>query len=111
MIANTTRPPFLSLDGIDGTGKSTQIGLLESWLRERGWSVGRCADPGSTPLGGRLPEILLNQRHEMSPMAEALLFMASRAGLIARGIRPAFDAGTLVLSDRYLLWNFVYQGY
>jgi dTMP kinase len=111
MMSNTPRPPFLSLDGIDGTGKSTQIGLLESWLRERGWNVVRCADPGSTPVGDRLREILLNQRHDMSPMTEALLFMASRAELIARIIRPALDVGSLVLSDRYLLANVVYQGY
>jgi dTMP kinase len=105
------RPPFLSLDGIDGTGKSTQARLLADWLRARGWNVVQCADPGGTPLGDKLREILLNQRHEMSAMAEALLFMASRAELLTRVIRPALDAGSLVLSDRYLLANVVYQGY
>jgi dTMP kinase len=104
-------PPFLSLDGIDGTGKSTQLQLLASWLRERGHNVVCCHDPGGTPLGDRLREVLLHQRHEMSPMAEALLFMASRAELIARVIRPALSAGALVLSDRYLLATVVYQGH
>lgn len=106
-----SRPPFLSLDGIDGTGKSTQGRLLVDWLRARGWKVTECTDPGGTPLGDRLRAILLNQRHEMSLMAEALLFMASRAELLARVIRPALDAESLVLSDRYLLANVVYQGH
>jgi dTMP kinase len=105
------RPPFLSLDGIDGTGKSTQGRLLADWLRARGWNVVACADPGGTPLGDQLRDILLNQRHELSLMAEALLFMASRAELLARVVRPALDAGSLVLSDRYLLANVVYQGH
>jgi dTMP kinase len=107
----TTHPLFLSLDGLDGTGKSTQIALLADWLTERGWNVICCADPGGTALGDRLRELLLKQRHDMSPMAEALLFMASRAELIARIIRPALDAGSLVLSDRYLLATVVYQGH
>lgn len=107
----TERPPFLSLDGLDGTGKSTQLALLADWLRKRGWDVVTCVDPGGTPLGTQLRDVLLNQRHDMSPMAEALLFMASRAELLARIIRPALDAGSLVLSDRYLLANVVYQGH
>lgn len=106
-----SRPPFISLDGIDGTGKSTQSRLLADWLRAQGWSVVQCADPGGTPLGDRLRDILLNQRHEISLMAEALLFMASRAELLARVILPALEANSLVLSDRYLLANVVYQGY
>lgn len=106
-----SRPPFISLDGIDGTGKSTQSRLLAEWLRVQGWGVVQCADPGGTPLGDRLRDILLNQRHDTSLMAEALLFMASRAELLARVIRPAFEASSLVLSDRYLLANVVYQGY
>jgi dTMP kinase len=105
------RPPFLSLDGIDGTGKSTQLGLLADWLCERGWNVVCCADPGGTTVGDKIRDILLKQRHDMSPMTEALLFMASRAELIDRVIRPALDAGSLVLSDRYLLATIVYQGH
>src|SRR6476660_6169263 len=105
------RPPFLSLDGIDGTGKSTQCRLLAEWLRSRDWAVVQCTDPGGTPLGDKLREILLNQRHDISGMAEALLFMASRAELLARIIRPALDSGSLVLSDRYQLANVVYQGH
>src|SRR5882724_373719 len=105
------RAPFLSLDGIDGTGKSTQVRLMADWLRARGWPVVCCAEPGGTPLGDRLREMLLNHEYDMSPMAEALLFMASRAELIERVIRPALAAGSLVLSDRYLLATIGYQGY
>jgi dTMP kinase len=105
------RPPFISLDGIDGTGKSRQVWHLAGWLEARGWRVTRCADPGGTPLGDQIRDILLHRRHEMSPMAEALLFMASRAELLAHIIRPALDAGSLVLCDRYLLANVVYQGH
>ncbi len=104
-------PPFLSLDGIDGTGKSTQCRLLAGWLQADGWTVVSCSDPGGTPLGDRLREILLGHRGEMSVMAEALLFMASRAELLERVIRPALGGGSLVLSDRYLLANVVYQGH
>lgn len=105
------RPPFFSLDGIDGTGKSTQVRLLADWLRARGWPVVCCAEPGGTPPGDRLREMLLNHEYDMSPMAEALLFMASRAELVERVIRPALASGSLVLSDRFLLATIAYQGY
>jgi dTMP kinase len=105
------RPLFLSLDGIDGTGKSTLVPRLADWLRACGADVVRCAEPGGTPLGDRLREMLLTHADEKSPMAEALLFMASRAELLERVIRPALAAGKLVLSDRYLLATIVYQGY
>jgi dTMP kinase len=105
------RPLFLSLDGIDGTGKSTQIRLLADWLRARGASVVTCNDPGGTPLGERLREILLSHADERCPMAEALMFMASRAELLERIVRPTLAAGQIVLLDRYLLATLVYQGY
>ena len=104
-------PPFLSLDGVDGAGKSTQLQLLAEWLRARGWTVVRCADPGGTPLGDQLREILLRHQQERGMMAEALLFMASRAELLEKVIRPALAGGSLVLCDRFLLANVVYQGY
>jgi len=106
-----TRGLFLSLDGIDGGGKSTQCRLLADWLRGRGHTVITCADPGGTPLGDRLREILLHQRGELCLTSEALLFMASRAQLIHTIIRPALEAGQTVLSDRFLLANVVYQGH
>jgi dTMP kinase len=105
------RPPFLSLDGLDGTGKSTQCRLLADWLRAQGHAVTTCVDPGGTAMGGKLRELVLHFRPDVDPMCEALLFMASRAQLIAEVILPALEAGQIVLSDRFLLANVVYQGY
>src|SRR5437763_16107090 len=105
------RPLFLSLDGLDGTGKSTQCRLLAEWLRKQGQEVVECADPGGTLVGDAIREILLGRRHDMSLPCEALLFMASRAQLTAEVIRPALAAGHTVLADRYLLANVVYQGH
>jgi dTMP kinase len=107
----TQRPLFLSLDGLDGTGKSTQCRLLAKWLREQGKEVVACNDPGGTPLGQQLRQILLSYRGEMARECEALLFMASRAQLVAEVIRPALTAGKVVVSDRFLLANIVYQGH
>jgi len=105
------RSLFLSLDGIDGTGKSTQCRLLADWLRGRGYDVVTCADPGGTPIGAALREIVLHHRGEMTLACEAFLFMASRAQLVAEVIRPALEAGRVVICDRFLLANVVYQGH
>ena len=105
------RPLFISLDGLDGTGKSTQCRLLAEWLRKQGQEVVECADPGGTPVGDTIRDLLLGRRHDMSLPCEALLFMASRAQLTAEVIRPALAAGRTVLADRYLLANVVYQGH
>src|SRR5882724_835539 len=105
------RAPFISLDGLDGAGKSTQCRLLAGWLRELGWGVTECRDPGGTALGAELRSLLLSFSGAMAPSCEALLFMASRAQLIAEVIRPALDAGRIVVSDRFLLANVVYQGH
>jgi dTMP kinase len=105
------RAPFISLDGLDGTGKSTQCRLLADWLRQRGFRVVECADPGGTAVGDVLRDLLLHRRHEMTLPCEAFLFMASRAQLTAEVIRPALEAGQAVVADRYLLANVVYQGH
>jgi dTMP kinase len=111
MPDTTRRPPFLSLDGLDGSGKSTQCRLLAGWLRSRGHRVTECADPGGTPLGDVIRDLLLDRRREMTLACEAFLFMASRAQLAAEIIRPALERGETVVSDRYLLANVVYQGH
>lgn len=103
---------FLSLDGVDGVGKSTQLKLLADWLIERGVAVVTCRDPGSTPLGEAIREILL--RGDSVPIhrrSEMLLYMAARSQLVEEIIRPSLAAGKTVLADRYLLANLVYQGY
>jgi dTMP kinase len=103
---------FFSLDGIDGTGKSTQLALCEAWLRGLGHDVVTCRDPGSTPLGESIRGILLDSRDTpISRTAEMLLYMAARAQLVAEVIRPALAAGKTVLADRFLLANVVYQGH
>ncbi len=106
------RPAFISLDGLDGTGKSTQCRRLVEWLAGQKVPVTACVDPGGTDLGHRLRELLLHGRqHAMGMRAEALLFMASRAQLVDEVIRPALERGEVVVSDRYLLANVVYQGH
>jgi dTMP kinase len=102
---------FLSLDGPDGSGKSTQCRLLADWLRGLGHTIVTCTDPGGTPLGTALRKLLKEEQHPMSPWSQALLFMASRAELVSEVIRPALEAGSVVVCDRYLLSTVVYQGH
>ena len=103
---------FLSIDGGDGSGKSTQVDLLAEWLRRQGRDVLTCRDPGSTPLGEAVRGILLD-RHDLhiDRRSEMLLYMAARAQLVEEVIRPALEQGKTVLCDRYLLANVVYQGH
>jgi dTMP kinase len=106
------RGRFLVLDGPDGGGKTTQAADLAGWLRTRGFEVVACRDPGGTALGDRLRAILQDRAMiDVSFRAEMLLFMASRAQLVEQVVRPAIEAGQIVVSDRYLLANIVYQGY
>jgi len=104
---------FLSFDGIDGAGKTTQMDLCCDWLREQGGEVVRCRDPGSTPLGERIRDILLHGEADLpiGRRSEMLLYMAARAQLVDEVIRPALAANKIIVSDRYLLANLVYQGY
>ena len=103
---------FFSIDGGDGTGKSTQVALLAEWLAGRGHEVVTCRDPGTTPVGEAVRDLLLH-RHDLGidRCSEMLLYMAARAQLVAEVIRPALAQGKSVISDRYLLANVVYQGY
>ena len=106
------KPFFISLDGLDGTGKTTQLNLLAETLRSEGRTVTVCTDPGGTEIGAKLREILLfGRQNAMANRTEALLFMASRSELIEKVIRPALNRGEIVLSDRFLLANVVYQGH
>jgi dTMP kinase len=106
-----TRGLFLSLDGLDGTGKSTQCARLASWLRTRGRTVTECTDPGGTSVGSRLRQLIFDSKEPLSMTCEALLFMASRAQLVKEVIEPALERGEDVVSDRFLLANVVYQGH
>lgn len=104
------RPAFLSLDGLDGTGKSTQCRLLVEWLTAQAVPVTACTDPGGTALGQELRQILLfGREHRIATTTEAMLFMASRAQLVQREIRPALARGEVVLLDRFFLSTYAYQ--
>jgi dTMP kinase len=103
---------FVSLDGVDGVGKSTQIQLLATWLEGQGQSVVSCRDPGSTELGEALRRLVLSESGiPIARVSEMLLYMAARAQLVQQVIRPALAAGHTVLCDRFLLANVVYQGH
>ncbi len=103
---------FIVFEGIDGTGKTTQLRRCEEWLSGLGTPVTVCRDPGSTPLGDRLREILLERGDlEFGIVAEMFLFMAARRQLVEEVIRPALDQQRIVLCDRFLLSTVVYQGH
>lgn len=102
---------FITLDGVDGGGKSTQVQLLTEWLTARGHSVRTYRDPGSTRLGEALREVLLHRQEiPLAATSEMLLYMASRAQLVSEVLRPALEECDYVITDRYLLANVVYQG-
>lgn len=102
---------FISLDGLDGGGKSTQIQLLADWFLKAGKTVATFRDPGGTKLGEALREILLHRMEiNLDRTSEMLLYMASRAQLVAEQLRPALQQCDCVISDRFLLANVVYQG-
>jgi dTMP kinase len=104
---------FFSFDGIDGVGKSTQVRLFCDALRASGHEVVTCRDPGSTPLGERIRDVLLTKDESVSigRRSEMLLYMAARAQLVEEVIQPALNAGKTVVSDRFVLANIVYQGH
>jgi dTMP kinase len=104
---------FFSFDGIDGTGKSTQVRLLDEALRGRGYDVVLCRDPGSTALGERIREVLLTNdpATPIGRRSEMFLYMAARAQLVEEVILPALESGKIVIADRFLLANVVYQGH
>lgn len=101
---------FITLEGGDGSGKSTQAQLLETWLQDAGHTVVRTREPGGTPIGDELREIVLHSKDDISPRAEALIFAASRAQHVAEKVRPALERGEIVIMDRYLDSSVAYQG-
>ncbi|MEO7006285.1 MAG: dTMP kinase [Terrimesophilobacter sp.] len=101
---------FVTFEGGDGSGKSTQAGLLASWLADAGHAVVRTREPGGTDLGVELREIVLHRRGDIAPRAEALLYAADRAHHIATKVRPALERGEIVIQDRYLDSSVAYQG-
>lgn len=102
--------PFITFEGIDGCGKSTQVRLLAGELRMRGLEVVSTREPGGTALGKRLRDVLLDPQIEVDPLAELLLFAADRAQHVRTLLLPTIESGTIVLSDRYADATAAYQG-
>ena len=101
---------FISVEGIDGVGKSTQIGMLAEFLTEQGREVVRTLEPGGTELGQEIRHLLLHRKGDVAPRAEALLYAADRAHHVATKVRPALERGAVVITDRYLDSSVAYQG-
>lgn len=104
------RGKFITFEGIDGSGKSTQLRMLASDLRVKGANVITTMEPGGTPLGRRLRGVFLETEENVSPIAELLLFAADRAQHVELLVKPALEAGKIVISDRYADATFAYQG-
>lgn len=102
---------FITFEGIDGCGKTTQLRMLGQWLREHGTDVVETVEPGGTEIGRQIRKILLDPASAgMQPRAELLLYFASRAQNVDEVIRPALEAGDTVLCDRFTDSTIVYQG-
>jgi dTMP kinase len=102
---------FISLEGTEGSGKSTQLKLLGTRLRESGYEVVENQEPGATYIGRQIRRILLDPEHqEMTPMTELLLMFASRAQAVAEIVAPALQRGQVVISDRFTDSTLAYQG-
>ncbi len=103
---------FISIEGPDGSGKSTQISALKNYFEERGVDVLLTREPGGTPISEKIRVIILDKNNkEMDYMTEALLYAASRAQHVAQVIKPALTAGKIVICDRFIDSSIAYQGY
>jgi len=103
---------FITLEGPEGSGKSSQLPDLAEFLRGQGWDVLTTREPGGTPIGDQIRQILMRlDNQELHPRTEILLFLASRAQLVEQVIKPALREGKLVLCDRFGDSTLAYQGY
>jgi dTMP kinase len=104
-----SRGKLIVFEGAEGAGKTTQIRLIAECLAIAGATAVAVREPGGTPVGDAIRAILLDSEHHMAPATEALLFMASRAELIAKEVAPALKHGSVVLLDRFFLSTYAYQ--
>lgn len=103
---------FITFEGIDGSGKSTQFNMLKEYLEQKGVDYIVVREPGGTTIGEKIREILLNKKNDkMVSRAELLLFEAARAQIVEEKIKPSLEAGTTVLCDRFFDSTIAYQGY
>lgn len=102
---------FITFEGIDGSGKTTQLQLLAKYLQSKGYDVLVLREPGGVPLSESIRNILLNSVEDINPLTELLLFEASRSHLVHTIIQPALASGRVVLCDRYFDSTTAYQGY
>jgi dTMP kinase len=111
ITGNVSQGIFISFEGGEGAGKSTQSNLLKDWFEKKGFKVLLTREPGGTKLGNQLRSILLaNETGEISPRAEALMYAADRAHHVYSIVRPALNNGEVVITDRYLDSSIAYQG-
>ncbi len=102
---------LITIEGMDGSGKTTQIGLMKAFLEGNNYKVLMTREPGGTVIGEKIRELILDKEHqEMSFIAEALLYSASRAQLVSQVIKPALSRGEIVICDRFVDSSLVYQG-
>jgi dTMP kinase len=106
----TGRGLFITFEGGDGVGKTTQAALLDEWLSARGRTVVRTREPGGTEVGVLIRDIVLHHRGEVAARAEALLYAADRAHHVETVVKPALERGEVVIQDRYLDSSVAYQG-
>lgn len=102
---------FITFEGPEGCGKSTQSKLLYEYLKRKGYKVVYVREPGGTQISEKIREILLNPRNHISPTAEMLLYMAARAEVVDEIIKPSLSKGKIVICDRFLDSTIAYQGY
>nr|WP_251127026.1 dTMP kinase [Exiguobacterium sp. s160] len=103
---------FITVEGPDGSGKSTQLQLLVESLKQKGYDIVVTREPGGTTVGNQIREVLLSpDHHEMTPRVEMMLYAASRAQNVEQVIRPALERGAIVLCDRFIDASIAYQGY
>jgi len=102
---------FITFEGPDGSGKTTQIKLAAHYLQKKGYDVLATVEPGGTPIGEKIRDILLDKKNlDMTAKTETLLFLASRAQLVSRVIKPALEENKIVICDRFFDSTIVYQG-
>ncbi len=111
-VSGKKRGRLISFEGLDGAGKTTQMALLEGWLKAQDIAYVRTREPGGTPLGVEIRQLLLNRPDlSIAPLAEAFLFQADRAQHFATLVIPALEEGRLVITDRCFDASIAYQGY